>query len=105
MRESGLKHFKQAKATTAPQGRRGQGLSCQKKEGVLGLMLLKSENDRNQNVMEISFNGYEYKDAASCRSTFAKAIRYYGLEEQIAVRATGGKVYLIRLSTQKREEE
>ena len=69
------------------------------------LLLLQDFLRRNQNVMEISFNGYEYKDAASCRSTFAKAIRYYGLEEQIAVHATGGKVYLIRLSTQMREEE
>ena len=69
------------------------------------LLLLQDFLRRNQNVMEISFNGYEYKDAASCRSTFAKAIRYYGLEDQVAVRATGSKVYLLRRSTPNREEE
>ena len=69
------------------------------------LLLLQDFLRRNQNVMEISFNGFEYKDAASCRSTFAKAIRYYGLEDQVAVRATRSKVYLLRRSTPNREEE
>ena len=69
------------------------------------LLLLQDFLRRNQDVMEISFNGYEYKDAASCRSTFAKAIRYYGLEDQVAVRTTRSKVYLLRRSTPKKEEE
>lgn len=69
------------------------------------LLLLQDFLRRNQNVMEISFNGAEYKDAASCRSTFAKAIRYYGLEDLVAVRATRSKVYLLRLGTPNREEE
>lgn len=69
------------------------------------LLLLQDFLRRNQNVMEIRFNGGEYKDAASCRSTFAKAIRYYGLEDQVAVRTTRSKVYLLRRNTPKREEE
>ena len=69
------------------------------------LLLLQDFLRRKQDVMEISFNGYEYKDAASCRSTFAKAIRYYGLEDQVAVRTTRSKVYLLRRNTPKREEE
>lgn len=69
------------------------------------LLLLQDFLRRSQDVMEIRFNGGEYKDAASCRSTFAKAIRYYGLEDQVAVRATRSKVYLLRLGTPNREEE
>ncbi len=69
------------------------------------LLLLQDFLRRNQSVMEVSFTRYEYKDAASCRSTFAKAIRYYGLEDQVSVRAAGRKVYLIRLNSQNKEEE
>ncbi len=61
------------------------------------LLLLQEFLRRNEKVMEVSFTHFEYKDAASCRSTFAKAIRYYGLDQQIAVQASGRKVYLIRL--------
>ena len=62
------------------------------------LLLLEEFLRRNRRVMEVSFTRYEYKDAASCRSTFAKAIRYHGLEGQVAVRVSGRKVYLIRLN-------
>ena len=48
--------------------------------------------------MEVVFSRFEYKDAASCRSTFAKAIRYYRLDRQVAVRLIDRKVYLVRLS-------
>ena len=68
------------------------------------LLLLREFLRRRKNVMEVSFTHYEYKDAASCRSTFAKAIHYYGLEQRVAVRASGGRVYLIRLSSQQKEE-
>ena len=44
------------------------------------LLLLQEFLRRNQRVMEVCFTRFEYKDAASCRSTFAKAIRYYNLE-------------------------
>ena len=47
--------------------------------------------------MELCFTRYEYKDAASCRSTFAKAIKYYRLDRQVAVRLTGRRVYLVKL--------
>ena len=68
------------------------------------LLLLQDFLRRNRRVMEISFTRYEYKDAASCRSTFAKAIKYHGLEGQVAVRVSGKKVYLIRLNPQQKEE-
>ena len=68
------------------------------------LLLLLEFIRRNRRVMEVCFTRYEYKDAASCRSTFAKAIKYHGLEEQVAVRVSGSKVYLIRLNSQKKEE-
>ena len=68
------------------------------------VLLLREFLRRKYRVMEVSFNRYEYKDAASCRSTFAKAIKYHGLEEQVAVRVFGSKVYLIRLNSQKKEE-
>ncbi len=68
------------------------------------LLLLEEFLRRNRRVMEVSFTRYEYKDAASCRSTFAKVIHYYGLEQQIAVRVSGRKVYLIRLDPQQKEE-
>ena len=68
------------------------------------LLLLQDFLRRNRRVMEVSFCGYEYKDAASCRSTFAKAIKYHGLEGQVAVRVSGKKVYLIRLNPQQKEE-
>ena len=68
------------------------------------LLLLQDFLRRNRRVMEVSFTRYEYKDAASCRSTFAKAIKYHGLEGQVAVRVSGKKVYLIRLNPQQKEE-
>ena len=68
------------------------------------LLLLQDFQRRNRRVMEVSFTRYEYKDAASCRSTFAKAIKYHGLEGQVAVRVSGKKVYLIRLNPQQKEE-
>lgn len=68
------------------------------------LLLLQDFLRRNRRVMEVSFTRYEYKDAASCRSTFAKAIKYHGLEGQVAVRVSGKKVYLIRLNLQQKEE-
>ena len=69
------------------------------------LLLLQDFLRRNRRVMEVSFTRYEYKDAASCRSTFAKAIKYHGLEGQVAVRVSGKKVYLIRLNPQQEEAE
>ena len=68
------------------------------------LLLLQDFLRRNRRVMEVSFTRYEYKDVASCRSTFAKAIKYHGLEGQVAVRVSGKKVYLIRLNPQQKEE-
>jgi len=68
------------------------------------LLLLQDFQRRNRRVMEVSFTRYEYKDAASCRSTFAKAIKYHGLEGQVAVQLSGKKVYLIRLNPQQKEE-
>ncbi len=67
------------------------------------LLLLQDFLRRDRSVMEVCFTRYEYKDAASCRSTFAKAIQYYGLEQQVAVRVSGRKVFLIRLSSQKED--
>ena len=67
------------------------------------LLLLREFLRRKKRVMEVSFTQFEYKDACSCRSTFAKAIRYYGLEKQVAVRVAGSRVYLIRLSSQQKE--
>ena len=64
------------------------------------LLLLQEFLRRNQKVMEVCFTRNEYKDAASCRSTFATTIRYYGLDQQVAVRVAGRKVYLIRLDSQ-----
>ena len=62
------------------------------------LLLLQEFLRRSLPVMEVSFTRYEYKDAASCRSTFAKAIKYHHLDDQIAVRAKGCKVYLVNLA-------
>ena len=62
------------------------------------LLLLQEFLRRGKPVMEVVFTHYEYKDAVSCRSTLAKAIKYYHLESQIAVRVSGRKVYLVRLS-------
>lgn len=52
---------------------------------------------QNRNIMQVCFTRYEYKDAASCRSTLAKAIQYYHLEKQVAVRVSGTKVYLMKI--------
>ena len=60
-------------------------------------LLLQDFLRQNRNIMQVCFTRYEYKDAASCRSTLAKAIRYYHLEKQIAVRVSGTKVYLMKL--------
>ena len=67
------------------------------------LLLLEEFLRRKQPVMEVCFTHFEYKDAASCRSTFARAIRYYKLDRQISVRVSGRKVYLIRLNTEQKE--
>ena len=77
---------------------------CFRRRSQKPLLLLQDFLRRKQRVMEVSFTRYEYKDAASCRSTFAKAIQYYGLDDQVAVRISGTKVYLIRLSSQQKEE-
>ena len=69
------------------------------------LLILQDFLRRNRQVMELCFTRFEYKDADSCRATFAKAIRYYHLEGQVAVRASGRKVYLIRLNPQQEEAE
>ena len=63
------------------------------------LLILQEFLRRNLPVMEVCFSHFEYKDAASCRSTFAKTIKYYHLDEQVAVRASGRKVYLVNLSS------
>ena len=64
------------------------------------LLILLEFLQRDRAVMEVCFTRYEYKDAASCRATFARAIKYHHLEDQVAVRLSGRKVYLIRLDTQ-----
>ncbi|MBQ3803296.1 MAG: hypothetical protein II845_06330 [Oscillospiraceae bacterium] len=63
------------------------------------LLILQDFLRRDRQVMEVSFTRYEYKDAVSCRSTLAKAIKYYHLDGQIGVRVSGRKVYLVRLSS------
>ncbi len=60
------------------------------------LLLLQEFIRKGRPVMEVVFTRYEYKDAASCRATFAKAIKYHHLESQVSVRAQGRKVYLVR---------
>ena len=45
------------------------------------LLILQDFLRRNRQVMEVVFTRFEYKDAASCRSTFAKAIKYHHLEK------------------------
>ena len=67
------------------------------------LLLLREFLRRDERVMEICFTRFEYKDAASCRSTFAKAIHYYRLDQQVAVRVSGRKVFLIRLDPSEKE--
>ncbi|MBQ3803182.1 MAG: hypothetical protein II845_05740 [Oscillospiraceae bacterium] len=62
------------------------------------LLLLREFLSRNRQIMKLSFTNYEYQDAASCRATFAKAIKYHHLEGQVAVRLSGDQVYLIRLN-------
>ena len=69
------------------------------------LLILLEFLRRDRPVMEICFTRYEYKDAASCRSTFAKTIRYNHLENQVAVRLSGRKVYLIRLSSSRQVDD
>ena len=60
------------------------------------LLLLQEFLRRNRPVMEVVFTRFEYKDAASCRATFAKAIRYHHLERYVSVHVQGRKVYLTR---------
>lgn len=62
------------------------------------LLILQEFLRKDRRVMQVCFTRFEYKDASSCRSTFAKAIRYYHLEKRVAVRASGQKVYLIKLN-------
>ena len=64
------------------------------------LLLLREFLSRNRRIMQVSFTNCEYQDAASCRATFAKAIKYHHLEGQVAVRLSGDQVYLIRLNPQ-----
>ena len=60
------------------------------------LLLLQEFLRRDRAVMEVVFTRFEYKDAASCRATFAKAIRYHHLERYVSVHVQGRKVYLTR---------
>ena len=60
------------------------------------LLILQEFLRRDRRVMEVRFTRYEYKDAASCRATFAKAIQYYHLEKQVSVHMHGRKVYLVK---------
>ena len=64
------------------------------------LLILQDFLRRNRQVMDVVFTRFEYKDAASCRSTFAKAIKYHHLEKQVAARVSGRSVYLVRLPRQ-----
>ena len=68
------------------------------------LLILQDFLRRDRPVIEVVFSRFEYKDAASCRATFAKAIKYYHLERYVAVRVSGRKVYLERLSPGKEGE-
>ena len=67
------------------------------------LLLLQEFLRRDRAVMEVVFTRFEYKDAASCRATFAKAIKYYHLERYVSVRVSGRKVYLVRLDRKEGE--
>ena len=67
------------------------------------LLLLQEFLRRDRAVMELVVARVEYKDAASCRATFAKAIRYYHLERYVSVRVSGRKVYLVRLDRKEGE--
>ena len=67
------------------------------------LLFLQEFLRRDRAVMELVFTRFEYKDAASCRATFAKAIRYYHLERYVSVRVSGRKVYLVRLDRKEGE--
>ena len=60
------------------------------------LLILQEFLRRDRRVMEVVFTRFEYKDAASCRATFAKAIRYHHLERYVSVHVQGRKVYLTR---------
>ena len=67
------------------------------------LLLLQEFLRRNRQTMEVVFTRFDYKDAGSCRATFAKAIKYYHLERYVAVRVSGRKVYLVRLNPKQEE--
>lgn len=60
------------------------------------LLLLQEFLRQGKPVMEVVFTRYEYRDAGSCRATFAKAIKYHHLESLVSVRSQGRKVYLVR---------
>ena len=60
------------------------------------LLILQEFLRRDRQIMELCFTRYEYKDADSCRATFAKAIKYHHMEKEVAVRSRGRKVYLVR---------
>ncbi len=61
------------------------------------LLLLQEFLRRGKPAMEVVFTRFEYRDADSCRATFAKAIKYHHLQDQVAVRSAGRKVYLLKL--------
>ena len=61
------------------------------------LLLLQEFLRRSRPVMEVVFTRFEYRDADSCRATFAKAIKYHHLQDQVVVRSAGRKVYLLKL--------
>ena len=67
------------------------------------LLLLQEFLRRDREIMEVVFTRFEYKDADSCRATFAKAIRYYHLGRFVSARVSGRKVYLVRLHPEKEE--
>ena len=60
------------------------------------LLLLQEFLRRDKKVMEVVFTRFEYKDAISCRSTFAHAIKKYDLGKYVSVHVEGSKVYLER---------
>lgn len=67
------------------------------------LLILQDFLRRNRKVMEVVFTRFEYKDAASCRSTFAHAIKKYDLGRYVSVHVKGSKVYLEREDRHDRE--
>ena len=60
------------------------------------LLILQEFLRRGRRVMEVVFTRFEYKDADSCRATFAHAIKKYELGKHVSVHVKGRKVYLMR---------